>query len=69
MGGGYAWRVATQAGGRIRAVVPWYGPNPPEGVENLAAPVFAISGQLDRRINAGIEGITREMRAHGRPFT
>ncbi len=69
MGGGYTWRVATQAGSRIRAAVPWYGPNPPEGVENITAPVFAIYGELDRRINAGIEVITREMQTHGKPFT
>jgi carboxymethylenebutenolidase len=28
MGGGYTWRVATQAGSRIHAAVPWYGPIP-----------------------------------------
>jgi hypothetical protein len=69
MGGGYTWRVATQAGSRIRAAVPWYGPNPPEGVENIAAPVFAIYGELDQRINAGIETIRREMQSHGKSFT
>jgi carboxymethylenebutenolidase len=69
MGGGYTWRVATQACSRIRAAVPWYGPNPPDGVENIAAPVFAIYGELDRRINAGIEAITREMQTHGKPFS
>lgn len=68
MGGGYAWRVATQAGSRIRAVVPWYGPNPPEGVENIAVPVFAIYGESDPRINAGIETINRQMQAHGKSF-
>lgn len=69
MGGGYTWRVATQAGNRIRAAVPWYGPNPPEGVEHIAAPVFAIYGELDRRINAGIDAIAREMKVHDKPFT
>jgi carboxymethylenebutenolidase len=68
MGGGYAWRVAAQAGSRIRAVVPWYGPNPPEGVENIAAPVFAIYGESDSRINAGIETIDRQMHTHGKSF-
>jgi carboxymethylenebutenolidase len=68
MGGGYTWRMATQAGSRIRAAVPWYGPNPPDGVENIAAPVFAIYGELDQRINAGIGVITRGMQTHGKPF-
>ncbi len=69
MGGGYTWRVATQAGTRIRAAVPWYGPNPPDGMANITAPVFAIYGELDQRINAGIEAITREMQTHAKPFT
>jgi carboxymethylenebutenolidase len=69
MGGGYTWRVATQAGDRIRAAVPWYGPNPPDGVERIAAPVFAIYGELDQRINAGIDGIAGQMKALGKPFS
>lgn len=69
MGGGYTWRVATQAGDRIRAVVPWYGPNPPDGVERIAAPVFAIYGELDQRINAGIDAIAAQMEAHGKAFS
>ncbi|MFN0070894.1 MAG: dienelactone hydrolase family protein [Chloroflexota bacterium] len=68
MGGGYTWRVATLAGSRIRAAVPWYGPNPPSGVENIVAPVFAIYGALDERINAGIDGITQQMSAAGKSF-
>lgn len=68
MGGGYTWRVATLAGTRIRAAVPWYGPNPPSGVENIAAPVFGIYGELDERINAGIDAITQQMSAAGKQF-
>jgi carboxymethylenebutenolidase len=68
MGGGYTWRVATLAGTRIRAAVPWYGPAPQSGVENIAAPVFAIYGELDERINAGIDKITQEMSAAGKSF-
>jgi carboxymethylenebutenolidase len=68
LGGGYTWRVATLAGARIRAAVPWYGPNPPSGVENIAAPVFAIYGELDERINAGIDNITQQMSAAGKQF-
>ena len=61
-------RVATLAGTRIRAAVPWYGPNPPSGVENIAAPVFAIYGEQDERINAGIDKITQDMSAAGKSF-
>jgi carboxymethylenebutenolidase len=69
IGGGYSWRVATQAGNRIRAAVPWYGPNPPDGVEHIAVPVFAIYGELDQRINAGIDAIAGQMKSHGKPFS
>lgn len=68
MGGGYTWRVATLAGTRIRAAVPWYGPVPSAGVENIAAPVFAIYGEQDERINAGIDTITQQMSANGKSF-
>jgi carboxymethylenebutenolidase len=68
MGGGYTWRVVTQAGNRLKAAVPWYGPNPPGDVDKIAAPVFAIYGALDERINAGIDGITQQMKQHGKAF-
>src|SRR5438445_659392 len=68
IGGGYTWRVTTQAGTRLRAAVPWYGPNPPSGVATIGAPVFAIYGALDQRINAGIDAIVREMASGGKPF-
>jgi carboxymethylenebutenolidase len=68
MGGGYTWRVVTQAGSRLRAAVPWYGPNPPSGVDRISAHVFAIYGELDQRINAGIDAITEQMRTSGKSF-
>ncbi|SRR5712692_7370640 len=68
MGGGYTWRTVTQAGDRLKAAVPWYGPNPPQGVENIKAPVFAIYGELDERINAGIDNITQQMQQQGKAF-
>lgn len=68
MGGGYTWRTAVAAGNRIKAAVPWYGPNPPAGAENIAAPVFAIYGALDERINAGIPAMTEKMQELGKPF-
>ncbi|HZS02257.1 MAG TPA: dienelactone hydrolase family protein [Chloroflexota bacterium] len=68
MGGGYTWRVATQAGSRIKAAVPWYGPNPPSDAEKIAAPVFAIYGALDERINAGIPAIAELMWKNNKAF-
>lgn len=66
MGGGYTWRVASKAGSTLKAAVPWYGPNPPSGAENIAAPVFAIYGELDERVNAGIDAITEALK--DKPF-
>ncbi len=68
MGGGYTWRVVTQAGSRLKAAVPWYGPNPPGDVDKIQAPVFAIYGELDQRINAGIDAITQQMQQNGKQF-
>jgi carboxymethylenebutenolidase len=68
MGGGYTWRVATQASSRIKAAVPWYGPNPPSDADKIAAPVFAIYGALDERINAGIPAIAEQMWKNNKAF-
>ncbi|HEY7061985.1 MAG TPA: dienelactone hydrolase family protein [Chloroflexota bacterium] len=68
MGGGYTWRVATQAGSRIKGAVPWYGPNPPSDADKIAAPVFAIYGALDERIDAGIPAIAEQMWKNNKPF-
>jgi carboxymethylenebutenolidase len=51
-GGGQAWRLATQEP-RMRAVVAFYGPNPPlEDVPNIRAAVLGIYGEEDQRIMA-----------------
>lgn len=68
MGGGYSWRTAIKAGSRIHAAVPWYGGAPRAGVEEIQAPVFAIYGGLDERVNAGIPGITEAMEKNSKPF-
>ncbi len=68
MGGGYTWRTAIMASGEVAAAVPWYGPVPRSGVEDIQAPVFAIYGGLDERVNAGIPTITEEMQKAGKPF-
>ena len=60
-GGGVVWRVATESGD-IGAAVPCYGSNPPlDQVPNTKAPVFAIYGATDERINAGIDDINKAL--------
>ena len=64
-GGGVTWRVATECAD-IAAAVPCYGSNPPlENVPNIRAAVYAIYGELDERINAGIPDITKALDAAG----
>ena len=49
-GGGQAWRLATREP-NLRAVVAFYGPNPPlEDVPNIRAAVLGIYGAEDQRI-------------------
>jgi carboxymethylenebutenolidase len=67
-GGGQTWRLVTQEP-RLAAAVPFYGPNPPlEDVPKITAPVFAVYGELDERINAGNEAITQAMQNAGKTF-
>jgi carboxymethylenebutenolidase len=71
-GGGQAWRLATREP-NLRAVVAFYGPNPPlEDVPNIRAAVLGIYGAEDQRITgqepdleAALEeaNITHEMEA------
>jgi len=51
-GGGQAWRLATREPS-LRAVVAFYGPNPPlEDVPNIRAAVLGIYGAEDQRITS-----------------
>jgi carboxymethylenebutenolidase len=51
-GGGQAWRLATREPS-LRAVVAFYGPNPPlEEVPNIRAAVLGIYGAEDERITS-----------------
>jgi carboxymethylenebutenolidase len=53
-GGGVTWRLATRVP-ELRAVVPFYGSNPPlEDVPRIRAAVLALYGALDARVDAGI---------------
>ncbi len=67
-GGGQTWRLVTREP-RLAAAAPFYGPNPPlDDVANITAPVLAIYGALDERINAGIDAIVAAMKQHGKTF-
>ena len=60
-GGGITWRVATESED-IAAAVPFYGANPPlEQVANITGAVYAVYGELDERINAGIDDIRKAL--------
>jgi len=54
-GGGLTWRLAMQ-NADLKAVVPFYGPNPPslDGVANIRAAVLAFYGALDTYVDPGI---------------
>ena len=67
-GGGVTWRCATQIP-ELKAVVPFYGPNPPlEDVPNIQAAVLALYGENDPRIMAGVPAIDEAMRQHGKIY-
>lgn len=67
-GGGMAWRLITKDS-RIKAAVPFYGPNPPlEDVPGIKASVLGIYGGLDDRINAGIDDIVAAMSQNNKVF-
>ncbi len=67
-GGGVTWRCATQIAD-LRAAVPFYGPNPPlDEVPKIQAAVFAIYGELDTRIDAGIPAIEAAMKQNNKTF-
>ena len=64
-GGGITWRVATESAD-IAAAVPFYGANPPlDQVSNIAGAVYAVYGENDERINAGIPDITKALEDAG----
>ncbi len=67
-GGGVTWMVAT-AIPELRAVAPFYGPNPPlENVPKIRAAVLAFYGEEDQRIDAGIPAIEEAMKQNGKTF-
>jgi carboxymethylenebutenolidase len=67
-GGGVAWRVAVEMP-ELKAVVPFYGPPPPESdLPKVKAAVLAIYGELDQRITGTAPAIEATMKANGKVF-
>lgn len=64
-GGARTWRLVTLVPD-LKAAAPFYGANPPlNSVPRIRAAVFAVYGDLDERINAGIPAIEQAMTAAG----
>jgi len=65
-GGGLTWQLAMQ-NADLRAVVPFYGPNPPslDGVAKIRAAVLAFYGGLDTRVDAGIPAMRAALERAG----
>ena len=67
-GGGIVWQSAADCPD-LAAAVPFYGGNPSmESVPNIRAAVYAVYGELDERINAGIPAITEALKAAGKTY-
>jgi len=68
-GGGYAWRMATAAP-RLRAVVPYYGTNPPlDQVPNINAAVLGVYAELDTRVTGASGVLDDALDAAGKTHT
>ena len=67
-GGGVTWLMAARMP-ELRAAVPFYGPPPPvDEVPNIQAPVLAVYGELDGRINGTIPAIEQAMQANHKVY-
>lgn len=64
-GGGVIWELTTLYPG-LGAAAPFYGARPPaDGVPNIKAAVLGVFGELDERINAGMETLGPDLNAAG----
>jgi carboxymethylenebutenolidase len=67
-GGGVTW-LCAEGIADLKAVVPFYGPNPPlQDVSKIQAAVLALYGALDSRIDAGIPDIENAMKQNGKTY-
>ena len=64
-GGGYSWRMAAKRAD-LKAVVPFYGPNPPlEDVPNIKAATLGIYGENDTRITSQVPALEEALKEAG----
>ncbi len=66
-GGGQSFRFATNRKDLSAAFV-FYGPPPPSGMENIAAPVYGFYGENDARITATVPETEQKMKAAGKKY-
>lgn len=67
-GGGITWRVAAKTPD-LKAAVPFYGPHPVAAdLAGITAPILAMYGANDTRINAGIEATEAALKAAGKTY-
>jgi carboxymethylenebutenolidase len=67
-GGGVTWQVATKMA-ELRAAMPFYGPAPEAAdIPGIQAPVLAIYGGSDSRINGGIPAVEAAMQANNKVY-
>lgn len=68
-GGGTTWKYAA-ANPNVKAAVPCYGPvRDTATITTVKAPVFAVYGESDARVNASIPAITAAMAGHKVEFS
>ena len=68
-GGGTVWKYAA-ANPRVKAAVPCYGPvTDTSRIVTVKAPVFAVYGENDARVDANIPAITAATAAHHIEYT
>lgn len=67
-GGGVIWELTTIYPS-LTAAAPFYGARPPaEGVPNIKAAVLGVFGELDERINAGMETLGPDLDTAGATY-
>jgi carboxymethylenebutenolidase len=67
-GGGQVNALAVSGDAHLKAGVAYYGGQPKDGVEKIAAPLMLHYAGLDERINAGIKDYEAALTANGKSF-
>jgi carboxymethylenebutenolidase len=67
-GGGQVNALTVSADPNLKAGVAYYGSQPKEGIDKIAAPIMLHYGELDERINAGIADYEAALKANGKTY-